>query len=111
MRIIHKIILIIRFIGFYLLELFLSNMKVLHDVLTPAHRMRPGIIAVPLDARTDLEILIFSNLLTMTPGTLSLEISQDRKVLFVHAMYVEDADRFRQQIKNGFEARVLEILR
>ncbi len=111
MRILRKMLKIVRFIGFYIWELLISNLRILHDVLTPAHRMRPGIIAVPLDAKTDLEILVFSNLLTMTPGTLSLEISPDRKVLFIHAMYVEDADRFRQQIKQDFEARVLEILR
>ncbi len=111
MPILRKILNIIGFAVFYIGELLLSNLRILHDVLTPAHRMQPGIIAIPLDAKTDLEILIFSNLLTMTPGTLSLEISPDRKVLFVHAMYVEDADRLRDQIKTELERRVLEIMR
>ena len=111
MKVIKKSVVILRFISFYLRELVISNFRVLHDVLTPVHRMHPGIIAVPLEAKTDLEILVFSNLLTMTPGTLSLEISPDRTTLFVHAMYIDDAERFKKEIKENFEARVLEIFR
>ena len=111
MKILKKSIKLTIFIVFYLKELILSNFRVLHDVLTPVHHMHPGIIAVPLDAKTDIEILVFSNLLTMTPGTLSLEISPDRSTLFVHAMYIEDAEQFRKEIKDNFEARVLEIFR
>jgi len=73
--------------------------------------MRPGIVAVPLDAETDAEITLLANLLTLTPGTLSLDVSADRRFLYVHMMYIEDADVARRQIKDGYERRVLEVLR
>jgi len=106
-----KLPLLIRFLGFYLKELLLANLRVAHDALTPAHHMRPAILGIPLDARTDFEILLLVNLITMTPGTVSLDVSTDRRVLYLHAMYVGDPAQLRQQIKNKLERRVLELLR
>jgi multicomponent Na+:H+ antiporter subunit E len=60
---------------------------------------------------SDNEITMLSNLLTLTPGTLSLDVSADRKVLYVHAMYIDDVDEVRRKIKEGFERRILEVLR
>ncbi|NLS95004.1 MAG: Na+/H+ antiporter subunit E [Planctomycetaceae bacterium] len=97
--------------AFFLWELLLSNLRVAYDVVTPHHYMRPGIVAVPLDAETDAEITLLANLLTLTPGTLSLDVSADRRFLYVHMMYIEDADVARRQIKDGYERRVLEVLR
>jgi multicomponent Na+:H+ antiporter subunit E len=66
---------------------------------------------VPLSARTDLEIFLVSNLLSLTPGTLSVDLSEDRHTLFVHVMFLEDVDKTRHEIKNGLEKRVLEVMR
>jgi multicomponent Na+:H+ antiporter subunit E len=106
-----KVRQVIGLILFFLWELVLANIRVAYDVLTPVHFMRPGIIAIPLDARTDAEITILSNLITLTPGTLSLDISADRKVLYMHAMYIDDIESTRRKIKDGFEKRVLEVMR
>jgi multicomponent Na+:H+ antiporter subunit E len=73
----------------------MANLKVAFDIITPKDYMSPGIIAFPLDAKSDLEITLFANLLTLTPGTLSLDVSSDKKILYVHALYVKDADSFR----------------
>jgi len=99
------------FAGFFLWELVLANLRVAYDIVTPRHHMRPGIVAVPLDARSDAEICALANLVTLTPGTLSLDVSPDRRVLFIHAMYIDDPEALRRQIKEGFERRVLELLR
>jgi multicomponent Na+:H+ antiporter subunit E len=99
------------FIGFFVRELVLANLRVAYDVITPGYHMRPAIVAVPLDAQTDEEITLLANLLTVTPGSFSLDVSDDRKVLYVHAMYVDDPETFRREIKDGFERRVLELLR
>ena len=96
---------------FFLGELILSNLRVAYDVVTPRHHMRPGIVAVPLDAETDAEITLLANLVTLTPGTLSLDVSADRRFLYVHSMYIDDVETTRRRIKNGFERRVLEVLR
>lgn len=97
--------------GFFVWELLLANMRVAWDVVTPTHLMRPGVIAVPLDARDDLEILILANMVSLTPGTLSLDVSDDRTVLYIHAMYLHDRERITRAIKHGFERRLLEVLR
>jgi multicomponent Na+:H+ antiporter subunit E len=106
-----RILKVFAFLGFYLVEVIMANLRVAYDVVTPAFRTRPGIIAVPLEAKTDLEITLLANLVTMTPGTLSIDVSADRKTLYVHAMFVDDPDVFRDELKRGLERRVLEILR
>lgn len=102
---------IISFMLFFIYELLKANLQVAFDVVTPKFYMTPGIVRVPLEAETNLEITLLANLITLTPGTLSLDVSDDRKVLYVHAMYVTDKQEFIQDIKNGFERRLLEILR
>jgi multicomponent Na+:H+ antiporter subunit E len=71
----------------------------------------PALLAIPLDARTDFEILLFANLMTMTPGSVTVDISKDRRTLYLHVMYVEDAEEIRRSIKQDFERRVLRLLR
>jgi multicomponent Na+:H+ antiporter subunit E len=102
---------VIGFVGFYLRELILANLRLAYDVVTPGFHMRPAVVAVPLDARTDAEITLLANLITMTPGSFSLDIADDRTVLYVHAMYVDDPAAYRREIKDGLERRVLELLR
>lgn len=99
------------FAVFFLWELLKSNLRVAHDVLTPRHHMRPGVIAVPLELETDMEILALTTLITLTPGTLSLDVSSDRKTLYIHAMYIDDPEQFREAIRKGYERRVREVLR
>lgn len=101
----------VRFTCFFLWQLLLSNLRVAYDVITPRLYMRPGIVAVPLEARTDQEITLLANLITLTPGTLSIDVSEDRRTLYVHAMFVNSPDDVRNSIKNGFERRLLELIR
>ncbi len=101
----------LRFLIFYLKEVLLSNFRVAHDVLTPTDYFTPAIIAFPLSAESDLEILTLACLISMTPGTLSMDVSTDRKVLYIHAMYVEDEAALIEDLRVNFEARVLRIFR
>lgn len=101
----------VRFFFYYLWKLVLANLRVAYDVLTPRHHMRPGIIALPLDARSDVEITLLANLITLTPGTLSLDVSSDRRTLYVHVMYIDDLEALRRELKEDYEQRVLEVLR
>jgi multicomponent Na+:H+ antiporter subunit E len=102
---------VISFILFFIWELTKANIQVAYEVITPKFNMKPGIVALPLDAKTDFEITLLANLITLTPGTLALDVSSDRSVLYVHGMYVEDRKEFIEDIKQGFEKRLLEILR
>jgi multicomponent Na+:H+ antiporter subunit E len=101
----------VSFILFYLRQLALSNLKVAYDIVTPTNYMKPGMIGVTLDAETDAEITLLANLITMTPGTLSVDVSDDRRTLYIHAMYIDDVEAFRREIKDGFERRLLDLMR
>lgn len=99
------------FTTFFLRELLRANLRVAYDVLTPAPHMHPRVLALPLTARTDLEITALAYFISLTPGTLSLDVSTDRRVLYIHAMYAADAEAVRREIKMGLERRLLELMR
>ncbi len=98
------------FIAFFLKELIKANFKVAFDVLTPPWHMQPGVIAIPLEAKTDLEITMVANFISLTPGTLSLDVSDDRRVLFIHAMFLQDEKTLREDLRE-IERRILQIMR
>lgn len=106
-----RILWIIEFLLYFLWELLKANLRVAFDVVTPRHYMRPGILALPLDAESDMEITLLANTISLTPGTLSLNVSDDRKVLYIHHMYVSDLEQQKRELKQGFERRLLRILR
>lgn len=107
----RKIPQIIGFIAFFIIELVFASFRVAYFVMMPVSRMRPAVVAIPLDAKTDTEILLLATVITLTPGSVSLDVSEDRKVLYLHAMFVDDPALLREEIKSGFERRVLEVLR
>lgn len=100
---------IVRFLLFYIREVVAANLRIAYDIISPRYRIKPGIIAIPLDVADDWELLLLNNLLTMTPGTLSLDISTDRRFIYIHAMYVDDPERIRREVKSGIEKRILEV--
>lgn len=99
------------FFFYFVKELIIANLKVAYDIITPKDHMTPGIVAIPLDAKTDMEITLLANLITLTPGSLSLDISNDKKILYVHSLFIDDPDKFRMEIKNGLERKLLEVMR
>ena len=96
--------------GYFLKALIVSNLRVMWDVITPGNISKPGIIGIPLDAKSDFEILLVANLISLTPGTLSIDISEDKKMLFVHVMYLNDITQTTREIKEELERRVLEVM-
>lgn len=99
------------FLIYYFRELLTSTVGVIQDLFSDQSTLKPGIIALPLDATTDLEIVLLNNLLIFTPGTLGVHLSEDRAILYVHILNVPDADDARHKIKNGLERRLLEVMR
>jgi multicomponent Na+:H+ antiporter subunit E len=108
-----KVIKALGLIFFFLKELTLASLVVAWDVITPRLNVESGLIALPLDARTNLEITLLASLVSLTPGTLSLDVSEDKRYLYIHAVYIKkgDVESLKRQIKNGFERRLLEITR
>lgn len=100
-------------IMYYFKELILASIKVASEVLTAGNDTQPAFIAVPLDATTDLEVTLLANFITLTPGTLSIDVSENKKILYIHLIYAnsEDASESITRIKEGFEKRILSITR
>lgn len=94
---------------FFFYDLLASSFQVAWDVLTPWDMSTPRILEMPLDAKTDLEILLVTNLISLTPGTLSLDVSADRSTLYIHAMFAEDPDQVIADLKSGMERMVLRV--
>jgi multicomponent Na+:H+ antiporter subunit E len=102
---------IIGFLLFFLYEAVKANIQVAYDVITPKFFMKPGLIKYPIDAKSDFEINMLSTMISLTPGTLIMDLSEDKKVLYIHVMYLKDKEKFIHQLKTGAERRLLEILR
>lgn len=112
-RYFEKVWLFTSLVSFLVYSLVVASLRIAFDIITPGHHMNPGIVAVPLSVTTDEEISLLSSLISLTPGTLSLDVSQDRRILFVHVMYIDrgDVDAVRRKIKWNWERRVMELLR
>jgi multicomponent Na+:H+ antiporter subunit E len=96
---------------FFIKESVKSNLWIAYDIITPGLSINPAIIAVPLDIRGDLEIVTLASMITLTPGTLSLEISPDQKKLYIHEMYIKgkDIESSKMNIKKGFEKKLIDL--
>jgi multicomponent Na+:H+ antiporter subunit E len=99
---------ITRLAVYFFWELLLSSVKVAWDVIRPRPQNNPKIIEMPLDVTTDLEILVLTNLISLTPGTLSVDVTPDRKTLIVHAMFADDPAAEVANLKAGMERMVWE---
>jgi len=101
---------LLSFTAFFLKELLKANFRVAYDVATPVWYMEPGVIGYEMEAHTDTEIMFLSSFISLTPGTLSLDVSDDRRVLYIHAMFLQDEEQLRQDLKE-LEIRLLKIMR
>jgi multicomponent Na+:H+ antiporter subunit E len=91
---------------FFVWELLLANVRVAADVLRPRTEIQPAVVAIPLDVTTDGEILLLSMLINITPGSVTIDLSEDRRTLYVHVMHMTSAQATRREIKEGFERRI-----
>lgn len=95
----------------FVYELILSAWRVTVLVLSPNMKLKPGIFAYPLKVDRDFEITLLANLITLTPGTLSVDVSEDRRYLYVHAIDCSDPAQTRREIADGFERKIMEAFR
>ncbi|HEY8549303.1 MAG TPA: Na+/H+ antiporter subunit E [Vicinamibacterales bacterium] len=102
---------IVELAAYFLAQIVIANIRVALDVLRPRHVIRPGVIALPLDVTTDPEILLLSAMINITPGSVTIDLSDDRRTLYVHVMHMETVEQTIRDIKDGFERRVLLVFR
>ncbi|NGF58152.1 Na+/H+ antiporter subunit E [Parapedobacter sp. SGR-10] len=102
---------VLSFILYFFVQLIKANLQVAYDVMTPKYFMKPGVVRYPMNANTELEINLLATMISLTPGTLILDISEDKKTMYIHVMYLNDPKVFVREMKTGLERRLLEILR
>ncbi len=105
---IRRVIRIASLAWLFFVELAKSAWKVAVMVVSPRLDIKPGIFAFPLTVTRDFEITLLANLITLTPGTLSVDVSDDKKTLYVHAIDCADPDAARRDIADGFERKIRE---
>lgn len=94
-----------------LFDIVKANVEVALRILGPESRIRPTFVWVPLDIASPQGIAVFASIITMTPGTLSCEVSEDRRWLLVHAFHADDAAAVAADVKSRYEAPLREIFR
>lgn len=107
----RRVIAVVKLILLFFKELVLSSWSVAKQVLHPKLNIRPGIIAVPTQLRGDWEITLFACLITLTPGTLTLEVSPEGDMLYIHAMDIPNNEEMVKQMKDTFEKAIMEVSR
>lgn len=100
----------LRYLGFFVVNMTLSNLDVAYRALHPRLPVYPGIVAVDIEGLSDLEVTMMANTITLTPGTLTMDVDMRRKRLYVHAIDARDLDAVRAYIKD-VERHVAEVLR
>lgn len=102
---------IVSFILYFIWEILVANFHVAYDVVTPKYFFSPGIVKYKMNAKTDIEINLLATVISLTPGTIVLDISDDNTTLYIHVMYLKTVEAFENELRNGSEKKLLEILR
>lgn len=100
----------LRLISTTLVELLKATWATLRAVYSPRGSVTPAILAVPVDEKSALGITIFANMITLTPGTTTLDVSADNTVLYVHALDAPDPEQAISDMKSSLETSVREVL-
>ncbi|MBW7885519.1 MAG: Na+/H+ antiporter subunit E [Caldilineaceae bacterium] len=109
-----RMVALISFVTFLLFAIVSSSIQVARYVLSPKLQLNQGIVAIPLEAETYLEVAALATAITLTPGTLSVDVGTNEEgqgVLFVHNLVMNDPDKVRHTIKQDFERRILRATR
>lgn len=100
---------LVRYAGMVVWDIVIANLQVSKLILGPSSRLRPAFVRLPMDLRDEFAITVFAGTVSLTPGTVSAELSADRRTLLIHALDVADADDLIAEIKRRYEAPLQEI--
>ena len=98
-----------RLAGVLLWDMLIANITVARQVLGPEHKLRPGFVWVPLDIQNIHGIAALTSVISLTPGTVSSLLSDDRRFLLVHVLDMDSAEHVVRAIKTRYEAPLMEI--
>lgn len=107
----NRVVKIIQLILLFIKELIKSNFDIVKLVYIPKINVEPGIFKLPIDVKSDWEITLLTSLISLTPGTLTVAVSEDNSTLFIHAMHIESVEESIKNIKDSFEKAIMEVTR
>ncbi|VEI08664.1 Na+/H+ antiporter subunit E [Kurthia zopfii] len=107
----HRVWAVIKLTFLFLKELWLANIAVVKIALAPKNTMEPAFFEYPTVLEKDWEITLLSSLITLTPGTIVVHVSDDSKKLYIHAIDIDDVDETIDSIKQSFEKAIMEVSR
>lgn len=90
-------------------DIIVSNFHVARLNLGPVHKLRPAFLEVPVELQNDTALSVLVSIVSMTPGTISADLSEDKRTLLVHGLDVVDENAIIQEIKERYEAPLKEI--
>lgn len=102
--------LALRYVLLVLKDILVANIQVAILVLGPVRKLRPGFVAVPLDVTSDVGITVLASTVSLTPGTVSVEVSENKQWLYVHALHLDNEQALIDDIKQRYERPIKEIL-
>src|SRR5699024_1628713 len=106
---IHRVWAIFKLIIIFIIELTKANIDVVKIVFTPKLKNKPGIVAMETELTTEVEITLLAALISLTPGTISMDFSADNKTLYIHALDIQDKKQMIEEIRNSFERAIMEV--
>lgn len=106
----HRVAAFVKLVFMFAVEVVRSGLRVMYLILHPNLPISPGLVAVPLDVTSDEAITMLAGMITMAPGSISVELSNDRKYLYVHALEADDPHKAASFFKNAFERHIKEVL-
>ena len=90
----------------FTIELLKANVAVLAAAFGPLEKIKPGIIEMPIDLETDGDIMLLANMITLTPGTITVEVSEDNRMIYIHALDASDPQGVIDGINKAFTSRL-----
>lgn len=102
---------IIKLTVLFFKELWVANIDVVKLVLSPKENMQPAFFEYPTILEKDWEITLLSSLITLTPGTIVVHVSDDSRTLYIHAINIDEVEDTIASIKDSFEKAILEVSR
>ncbi|MFG6121292.1 MULTISPECIES: Na+/H+ antiporter subunit E [Thalassobacillus] len=107
----NRVLKVIKLLLLFMKELILSNIDIVKLVYKPKLDVQPGIFALPTELKSNWEITMLANLISLTPGTLSIAVSEDYSKIYIHAMDIPDVVESINDIKETFEKAIMEVTR
>lgn len=101
--------LAIRYVLMVLKDILTANVEVALLIIGPIKKLTPGFVAIPINIDSDLGITILASTVSLTPGTVSAEVSKDKAWLYVHSLHLDDEAELIKSVKQRYEKPIKEI--